>query len=274
MQNNQAKLTSGRCRPRPPLTGGSSPARCWRSHPDLLPARPDGNIWAFVIRIVPADKRDRARRRVYGFHPLIEGVRATFVVAPSTRVGIAPGDREAVRWLPLALLVNQGAFILPAVGAVVSALAVVVALLTKLVSSTPRSRSLADHRGAADRGARAAAAGDGPCGVDPSGWPWRFRYAVGGNLAGTVGALLANLLISSFPTARSAAPDHELPAVERKRYEEADGPVIEATADQPGVAAGRLVRGGPRDGADPGADTAALLALRSAECLAGSRHGR
>lgn len=93
----------------------------------------DGNqIWTFVIRIVPADVRDRvdvAGRR--GFASLVSYVRATAAVAVVDAIGIGIG-LAIVRVplaAPLAALVFLAAFI-PIVGAVVAgAAAVLVALV-------------------------------------------------------------------------------------------------------------------------------------------------
>lgn len=92
------------------------------------------SIWAFVVKVFPADVRDKvsdAGRA--GFGSLIGYVRATFVVALVDAVGIGAGlaIMSVPLALPLASLVFLGAFI-PLVGAVVTGfLAVVVALLTK-----------------------------------------------------------------------------------------------------------------------------------------------
>ncbi|HVV22322.1 MAG TPA: AI-2E family transporter [Pseudonocardiaceae bacterium] len=93
----------------------------------------DGNkIWTFVIRVVPADVRDRvdvAGRR--GFASLVSYVRATAAVAVVDAVGIGVG-LAIVRVplaAPLAALVFLAAFI-PIVGAVVAGtVAVLVALV-------------------------------------------------------------------------------------------------------------------------------------------------
>jgi len=92
------------------------------------------SIWAFVVKVFPADVRDQvsdAGRA--GFGSLIGYVRATFVVALVDAFGIGAGlaIMSVPLALPLASLVFLGAFI-PLVGAVVTGfLAVVVALLTK-----------------------------------------------------------------------------------------------------------------------------------------------
>lgn len=93
-----------------------------------------GQIWTFVIRLVPHDVRDRvdvAGRR--GFASLVSYVRATAGVACVDAIGIGVG--LAIVGVPLAAplgaLVFLGAFI-PIVGAVVAgAVAVLVALVAK-----------------------------------------------------------------------------------------------------------------------------------------------
>ncbi|QUH05643.1 AI-2E family transporter [Saccharopolyspora erythraea] len=91
-------------------------------------------VWLFVIRIAPADNRDRVDRAgSRGFASLVGYVRATALVAVVDAVGIwiglvAVGVPLAV---PLAALVFLGGFV-PIVGAVASgAVAVLVALVTK-----------------------------------------------------------------------------------------------------------------------------------------------
>ena len=92
------------------------------------------NIWQYVVKIFPADVRERvldAGRA--GYRSLIGYVRATFLVALTDAAGVGTG--LAIMGVPLALplasLVFLGAFI-PLVGAVIAGfLAVVVALLAK-----------------------------------------------------------------------------------------------------------------------------------------------
>ena len=125
-----------------------------------------------------------------GFHSLIGYVRATFLVALVDAVGIGTG--LAIMGVPLALplasLVFLGAFI-PLVGAVITGfLAVVVALLAKgwiyaLITLG------ADHRCPAAGGPRAAAAGDGPRGIDPP-----AGYGVGDRGGRGVGRIVGALL--------------------------------------------------------------------------------
>ncbi|HEX4703218.1 MAG TPA: AI-2E family transporter [Pseudonocardiaceae bacterium] len=91
-----------------------------------------GQIWSFVIRVVPADVRDRvdvAGRR--GFASLVSYVRATAAVAVVDAVGIGVGIAivRVPLAAPLAALVFLAAFI-PIVGAVVAGtVAVLVALV-------------------------------------------------------------------------------------------------------------------------------------------------
>ena len=92
------------------------------------------NIWQYVVKIFPADVRERvldAGRA--GYRSLIGYVRATFLVALTDAAGVGAGlaIMDVPLALPLASLVFLGAFI-PLVGAVIAGfLAVVVALLAK-----------------------------------------------------------------------------------------------------------------------------------------------
>lgn len=92
------------------------------------------NIWRFVVRIFPAESREKVHTAgVAGFRSLIGYTRATFVVALVDAVGIGAG--LAVLGVPLALplasLVFLGAFI-PLIGAVLTGfLAVIIALIAK-----------------------------------------------------------------------------------------------------------------------------------------------
>jgi predicted PurR-regulated permease PerM len=92
------------------------------------------NIWQYVVKIFPADVRERvleAGRAGYG--SLIGYVRATFLVALTDAAGVGTGlaIMSVPLALPLASLVFLGAFI-PLIGAFISGLlAVVVALLAK-----------------------------------------------------------------------------------------------------------------------------------------------
>ena len=232
MQNNQAKLTSGALSTAATVTEIVTGALLV-FFTLIFFLHGGRNIWAFVIRIVPADMRDRVHDAgSAGFHSLIGYVRATFVVALVDAVGIGAG--LAIMGVPLALplasLVFLGAFI-PLVGAVVSGfLAVVVALLTKgfiyalitfgliiavqqieahVLQPLVMGRAVSIHPLAVVLG-----------------------IAAGGVLAGIVGALLAVPLIAFLNSAVRVLTAVN-PAAEEAVLEEADGPVIEATADQP-----------------------------------------
>lgn len=92
------------------------------------------NIWAFLVKIFPAEVRDTVHAAgVAGFRSLIGYVRATFLVALVDAIGIGTGlaIMSVPLALPLASLVFLGAFI-PLVGAVLTGmLAVLVALIAK-----------------------------------------------------------------------------------------------------------------------------------------------
>ncbi|MFN8228588.1 MAG: AI-2E family transporter [Mycobacterium sp.] len=232
MQNNQAKLTSGALSTAATVTELVTGALLV-FFTLIFFLHGGRNIWAFVTGIVPAN----VRTRVYdagssGFHSLIGYVRATFVVALVDAVGIGAG--LAIMGVPLALplasLVFLGAFI-PLVGAVVTGfLAVVVALLTKgfiyalitlgliiavqqieahVLQPLVMGRAVSIHPLAVVLG-----------------------IAAGGVLAGIVGALLAVPVIAFLNNAvRVLVADD--PDAEQALLAEEDGPVIEATADEP-----------------------------------------
>ncbi len=232
MQNNQAKLTSGALSTAATVTELVTGALLV-FFTLIFFLHGGRNIWAFVTGIVPAN----VRTRVYdagasGFHSLIGYVRATFVVALVDAVGIGAG--LAIMGVPLALplasLVFLGAFI-PLVGAVVTGfLAVVVALLTKgfiyalitlgliiavqqieahVLQPLVMGRAVSIHPLAVVLG-----------------------IAAGGVLAGIVGALLAVPTIAFLNNAvRVLVADD--PDAEQALLAEEDGPVIEATADEP-----------------------------------------
>ena len=169
LRNNQAKLTSGALSTAATVTEIVTGALLVLF--TLIFFLHGGrNIWQFVTRVFPENVQERVRDAGRaGFQSLIGYVRATFLVALVDAVGIGTG--LAIMGVPLALplasLVFLGAFI-PLVGAVIAGfLAVVVALLAKGFIYALITLG-AHHRRAAIRGPCAAAAGDGPRGVDPS----------------------------------------------------------------------------------------------------------
>ena len=133
LHNNQAKLTSGALSTAATVTELVT-AAVLVLFTLIFFLYGGRNIWQYVVKIFPADVRERvleAGRAGYG--SLIGYVRATFLVALTDAAGVGTG--LAIMGVPLALplasLVFLGAFI-PLIGAFISGLlAVVVALLAK-----------------------------------------------------------------------------------------------------------------------------------------------
>ena len=221
LRNNQAKLTSGALSTAATVTEIVTGALLVLF--TLIFFLHGGrNIWQFVTKIFPENVQERVRDAGRaGFQSLIGYVRATFLVALVDAVGIGTG--LAIMGVPLALplasLVFLGAFI-PLVGAVIAGfLAVIVALLAKgfvyaLITLAPH------HRRAAAGRPCAAAAGDGPRGVDSSAGRGA-GHRRGRVLAGIVGALLAvptvAFLNSAVRVLLAREPEAELEAQETER---------------------------------------------------------
>ncbi|HYB82301.1 MAG TPA: AI-2E family transporter [Mycobacterium sp.] len=133
LHNNQAKLTSGALSTAATITELVT-AAVLTLFTLIFFLYGGRNIWRYVVRIFPADVRDRVFEAGHaGYGSLIGYVRATFLVALTDAAGVGTG--LAIMGIPLALplasLVFLGAFI-PLVGAVIAGfLAVVVALLAK-----------------------------------------------------------------------------------------------------------------------------------------------
>ncbi|QFZ23887.1 AI-2E family transporter [Saccharothrix syringae] len=135
LQENQAEITSGALTTA--ATVGEILTGLLLALFTLIFFLHDGDgIWRFLIRVVPADVRDRADvagRR--GFASLVSYVRATALVAVVDAVGVGIGlwlvDVPLV--VPLSALVFLGAFI-PIIGAVVTG---AVAVLVALVANGP-----------------------------------------------------------------------------------------------------------------------------------------
>ena len=169
LQNNQEKLTSGALSTAGTVTEIVTGALLVLF--TLIFVLHGGrNIYGFVTKIFPENVRERVRDAGRaGFRSLIGYVRATFLVALVDAVGIGTG--LAIMGVPLALplasLVFLGAFV-PLVGAVIAGFfAVVVALIAKgWIYRADHARP--DHRRATAGRPCAAAARDGPRGVDPS----------------------------------------------------------------------------------------------------------
>ncbi len=133
LHNNQAKLTSGALSTAATITELVT-AAVLVLFTLIFFLYGGRNIWQYVVKIFPADTRERvldAGRA--GYWSLIGYVRATFLVALTDAAGVGAG--LAIMGVPLALplasLVFLGAFI-PLIGALIAGfLAVVVALLAK-----------------------------------------------------------------------------------------------------------------------------------------------
>lgn len=191
------------------------------------------SIWQFVTRVVPDEHRARVREAgAAGFHSLAGYARATSLVALVDAVSIGAG--LAIMGIPLALplasLIFLGAFI-PVVGALITGfLAVIVALLAKgfiyalitlgliiavmqleahVLQPLVMGRAVSIHPLAVVLGLTA-----------------------GGVLAGVIGALLAVpaiAFLNSFVRVLIA----ENPGARVEQLEDEDGPLVEATSDEP-----------------------------------------
>ena len=194
------------------------------------------NIWQFVTRIFPENVQERVRDAGRaGFQSLIGYVRATFLVALVDAVGIGTG--LAIMGIPLALplasLVFLGAFI-PLVGAVVAGfLAVVVALLAKgfiyaliTLGLIIAIQQLEGH--VLQPLVMGRAVSIHPLAVV-------LAIAAGAVLAGIVGALLAVPTVAFLNSAIRVLAASE-PAAEMEAQEAEGGKVIEADADDVGIA--------------------------------------
>ena len=168
LQNNQEKLTSGAVSTAATLTEIVTGALLVLF--TLIFVLHGGrNIYGFVTKLFPENVRERVRDAGRaGFRSLVGYVRATFLVALVDAAGIGTG--LAIMGVPLALplasLVFLGAFI-PLVGAVIAGFfAVVVALIAKgwIYALITLGLIIAVQQ---LEGPRAAAARDGPRGVDP-----------------------------------------------------------------------------------------------------------
>jgi predicted PurR-regulated permease PerM len=192
------------------------------------------SIWQFTTRLVPDEHRARVREAgAAGFHSLAGYARATSLVALVDAVSIGTG--LAIMGIPLALplasLIFLGAFI-PVVGALITGvLAVIVALLAKgfiyalitlglivavmqleahVLQPLVMGRAVSIHPLAVVLGLTA-----------------------GGVLAGVIGALLAVPAIAFF-NSFTRVLTAENPEARVEALKDEDGPLIEATSDEPG----------------------------------------
>jgi len=235
LQNNQAKLTSGALSTAATVTEIVTGALLVLF--TLIFFLHGGrNIWQFVTKIFPSNVQERVRDAgSAGFHSLIAYVRATFLVALVDAVGIGTG--LAIMGIPLALplasLVFLGAFI-PLVGAVVAGfLAVVVALLAKgwiyaliTLALIIAVQQLEGH--VLQPLVMGRAVSIHPLAVV-------LAIAAGAVLAGIVGALLAVPTVAFLNSAIRVLAASE-PAAEMEAQEAEGGKVIEADADDVGIA--------------------------------------
>ena len=235
LRNNQAKLTSGALSTAATVTEIITGALLVLF--TLIFFLHGGrNIWQFVTRIFPENVQERVRDAGRaGFQSLIGYVRATFLVALVDAVGIGTG--LAIMGIPLALplasLVFLGAFI-PLVGAVVAGfLAVVVALLAKgfiyaliTLGLIIAIQQLEGH--VLQPLVMGRAVSIHPLAVV-------LAIAAGAVLAGIVGALLAVPTVAFLNSAIRVLAASE-PAAEMEAQEAEGGKVIEADADDVGIA--------------------------------------
>ena len=235
LRNNQAKLTSGALSTAATVTEIVTGALLVLF--TLIFFLHGGrNIWQFVTKIFPENVQERVRDAGRaGFQSLIGYVRATFLVALVDAVGIGTG--LAIMGIPLALplasLVFLGAFI-PLVGAVIAGfLAVVVALLAKgfiyaliTLGLIIAVQQLEGH--VLQPLVMGRAVSIHPLAVV-------LAIAAGGVLAGIVGALLAVPTVAFLNSAIRVLAASE-PAAEMEAQEAEGGKVIEADADDVGIA--------------------------------------
>jgi putative heme transporter len=191
------------------------------------------SIWQFVTRLVPDEHRARVREAgAAGFHSLAGYARATSLVAFVDAVSIGAG--LAIMGIPLALplasLIFLGAFV-PVVGALITGfLAVIVALLAKgfiyalitlglivavmqleahVLQPLVMGRAVSIHPLAVVLGLTA-----------------------GGVLAGIIGALLAVPAIAFFNSFVRVLTA-ENPSARVEALDDDDGPLVEASSDEP-----------------------------------------
>ncbi|OMC22411.1 AI-2E family transporter [Mycobacterium sp. SP-6446] len=191
------------------------------------------NIWQYVIKIFPADARQRvmaAGRAGYG--SLIGYVRATFLVALTDAAGVGTG--LAIMGIPLALplasIVFLGAFI-PLIGALVSGLlAVVVALLAKGIVYALITLGLLIAVNQLEAHLLQPLVMGRAVSIHPLAVV--LAISTGGVLAGIVGALLAVPTVAFLNNAMQVllAPDPSAEA-ERQTEEDEDGGIVQAEPD-------------------------------------------
>ncbi|OMC52302.1 AI-2E family transporter [Mycobacterium sp. IS-836] len=191
------------------------------------------NIWQYVIKIFPADARQRvmaAGRAGYG--SLIGYVRATFLVALTDAAGVGTG--LAIMGIPLALplasIVFLGAFI-PLIGALVSGLlAVVVALLAKGIVYALITLGLLIAVNQLEAHLLQPLVMGRAVSIHPLAVV--LAISTGGVLAGIVGALLAVPTVAFLNNAMQVllAPDPSAEA-EKQTEEDEDGGIVQAEPD-------------------------------------------
>jgi putative heme transporter len=194
------------------------------------------NIWQYVVKIFPAEVRDRvleAGRAGYG--SLIGYVRATFLVALTDAAGVGAG--LAVMGVPLALplasLVFLGAFI-PLIGALIAGfLAVVVALLAKGIVYALLTLGLLIAVNQLEAHLLQPLVMGRAVSIHPLAVV--LAIATGGVLAGIVGALLAVPTVAFLNNAVQVLLAKDPSAEADKLTEEADdtGTIVQAKPDNP-----------------------------------------
>ena len=191
------------------------------------------SIWRFVTQLIPEDHRARVREAgTAGFHSLAGYARATTLVALVDAVSIGAG--LAIMGIPLALplasLIFLGAFV-PVVGALATGLlAVIVALLAKgfiyaLITLGLIVAVMQVEAHVLQPLVMGRAVSIHPLAVV-------LGLTAGSVLAGIIGALLAVPAIAFFNSfvrvLLARDPNARLEALERQ-----DGPLVEATSDEP-----------------------------------------
>ncbi len=235
LHNNQAKLTSGALATAKTVTELVT-AAVLVLFTLIFFLYGGRNIWQYVVKIFPADVRERVREAGdAGYGSLIGYVRATFLVALTDAAGVGTG--LAIMGIPLALplasLVFLGAFI-PLIGALISGLlAVVVALLAKGIVYALITLGLLIAVNQLEAHVLQPLVMGRAVSIHPLAVV--LAISTGGVLAGIVGALLAVPTVAFLNNAVQVllAPN---PAAEaEKQAEEPDGggAIVQAEPDEP-----------------------------------------
>lgn len=235
LHNNQAKLTSGALSTAATITEVVT-AAVLVLFTLIFFLYGGRNIWRYVVKIFPADVRERvleAGRAGYG--SLIGYVRATFLVALTDAAGVGTG--LAIMGVPLALplasIVFLGAFI-PLIGALISGLlAVVVALLAKGIVYALITLGLLIAVNQLETHLLQPLVMGRAVSIHPLAVV--LAISTGGVLAGIVGALLAVPTVAFFNNAIQVllAPDPSAEADKQTEDAGEAGAIVQAEPDSP-----------------------------------------